>query len=307
MIRAHGDALERVAWGYVDNAPDREDLMQEILMALWRALPRFRGESSLRTFVLQVAHNRSITFATRRRRFEDLPEEGLLPDPAPLVEERLIEAQDRDRLFRAIRRLPEAQRQAVMLHLEGLSQREIAALQETSEGSVGVRLTRARKALLARLVESAVAAAAILITAAALRHAGNPFEAALGLVVGASIGVLWIGRIRLRDREDAGVARTSPGHLAVLESVRRQEVRLAHFIWIVLPLELAFLTPWWVIGSRVHHRSLTDPGSWLTVWLPIVGMVALFVWSLRLRGRARAALRAIARLRDQFNSAERGE
>ena len=155
MIRAHGDALERVVWGYVDNAPDREDLMQEILVALWRALPRFRGESSLRTFVLQVAHNRSITFATRRRRFEDLPEEGLLPDPAPLVEERLIEAQDRDRLFRAIRRLPEAQRQAVMLHLEGLSQREIATLQETSEGNVGVRLTRARKALRALLVEEA--------------------------------------------------------------------------------------------------------------------------------------------------------
>ena len=155
MIRAHGDALERVAWGYVDNAPDREDLMQEILMALWRALPRFRGESSLRTFVLQVAHNRSITFATRRRPFADLPEEGLLPDPAPLVEERLIEQQHRDRLFAAIRRLPEAQRQAVMLHLEGLSQREIAALQETSEGNVGVRLTRARKALRALLVEEA--------------------------------------------------------------------------------------------------------------------------------------------------------
>ena len=155
MIRAHGDALERVVWGYVDNASDREDLMQEILMALWRALPRFRGESSLRTFVLQVAHNRSITFATRRRPFADLPEEGLLPDPAPLVEERLIEQQHRDRLFAAIRRLPEAQRQAVMLHLEGLSQREIAALQETSEGNVGVRLTRARKALRALLVEEA--------------------------------------------------------------------------------------------------------------------------------------------------------
>jgi hypothetical protein len=166
--------------------------------------------------------------------------------------------------------------------------------------------TARRGLLVARLVESAVAGAAILITAAALRHAGNPFEAALGLVVGASIGVLWIGRIRLRDREDAGVAGSSPGHLAVLESVGRQEVRLAHFIWLVLALELAFLTPWWVIGSRVHHRSLTDPGSWLTVWLPIVGMVALFVWSLRLRGRARAALRVIARLRDQFDAPERG-
>ena len=151
VIRAHGDALERVAWGYVDNAPDRDDLMQEILLALWRSLPRFRGESSLRTFVLRVAHNRAITFVTRHRRFEDLPDEGRLPDPAPLAEERLIEEQHRDQLFRAIRRLPEAQRQAVMLQLEGLSQREIAELQETSETNVGVRLTRARKALRALL------------------------------------------------------------------------------------------------------------------------------------------------------------
>ena len=153
VIRAHGDALERVAWGYVDNTPDREDLMQEILLALWRALPRFRGESSLRTFVLRVAHNRGITFALRHRRLEHLPEEGRLADPAPLAEDRLIEEQHRDRLFRAIRRLPEAQRQAVMLRLEGLSQREIAELQDTSEGNVGARLTRARKALRALLAE----------------------------------------------------------------------------------------------------------------------------------------------------------
>lgn len=147
VVREHGDVLERVVWGYVDNAPDRDDLMQEILMALWRALPRFRGESSERTFVLRVAHNRGITFSIRRRRFEGLPEDGQLPDPAPLVEESLIEEQRRDRLFQGIRRLPEAQRQAVMLRLEGLSQREIAELQETSETNVGVRLTRARKSL----------------------------------------------------------------------------------------------------------------------------------------------------------------
>jgi RNA polymerase sigma-70 factor, ECF subfamily len=149
VVRAHGDALERVAWGYVENAADRDDLMQEILMALWRALPRFRGESSLRTFVLRVAHNRAITFSARRRGrlFEDLQKEEVLRDPAPLAEERLIDEQQRDRLFGAIRRLPEAQRQAVMLQLEGLSQREIAELQDTSEDNVGVRLTRARKAL----------------------------------------------------------------------------------------------------------------------------------------------------------------
>src|SRR5205085_9179105 len=112
VIRDHGGLLERVAWGYVNNAHDRDDLMQEILMALWRALPRFRGDSSERTFVLRVAHNRGITFSIRRRRFQGLPEDGQLPDPAPLAEQRLIEEQRRDRLFQGIRRLPEAQRQA---------------------------------------------------------------------------------------------------------------------------------------------------------------------------------------------------
>jgi RNA polymerase sigma-70 factor (ECF subfamily) len=156
VVREHGDALERVAWGYADNTPDREDLMQEILMALWRALPRFRGDSSERTFVLRVAHNRGITFAIRRRRFEELPEEEQLRDPAPQAEERLIAEQRRDRLFQAIRRLPEVQRQAVMLRLEGLSQREIAELQDTTETNVGVRLSRARRALRVLLGEAEV-------------------------------------------------------------------------------------------------------------------------------------------------------
>lgn len=168
-------------------------------------------------------------------------------------------------------------------------------------------LARARlRLLIARVIESAVAAAAILITAAALWHAANPFEAGLGLVVGVAIAALWIQRVRIRDREDAGVAASSPQHLAILERVKRQEIRLAHFIWIVLALELAFLTPWWVIGGRVHHRTFTDPSSWETVWLPIVGMVALLAWSVRLRRRARAELKSVERLRDQYSSPKNG-
>ncbi|MGH7650520.1 MAG: RNA polymerase sigma factor [Gemmatimonadaceae bacterium] len=147
VIREHGDLLDRVAWGYSDNAHDFEDLMQEILLAIWRALPRFRGESSERTFVLRIAHNRGISFSMARRRFSPLPGDEYLSDPTPLAEERLISEQRRDRLFEAIRRLPELYRQAVMLHLEGLSQREIAQAQGTSETNVGARLTRARKAL----------------------------------------------------------------------------------------------------------------------------------------------------------------
>jgi RNA polymerase sigma-70 factor (ECF subfamily) len=56
-------------------------------------------------------------------------------------------------LFDAIRRLPDTQREAVMLQLEGFSQREIAQLQGTNESNAGVRLTRARKTLRALLGE----------------------------------------------------------------------------------------------------------------------------------------------------------
>jgi RNA polymerase sigma factor (sigma-70 family) len=153
VIRDHGEMIARVARGYVDDPHDIDDLWQEILVALWRALPRFRGESSERTFVLRVAHNRGITYSITRRRSEPLIEPDQLPDPAPLAESRVITEQRRERLFEAVRRLPELQRQAVMLQLEGLSGREIAEMQGTTETNVGVRLTRARKALREMLAE----------------------------------------------------------------------------------------------------------------------------------------------------------
>lgn len=153
VIRDHGEMIARVARGYVDDPHDIDDLWQEILVALWRALPRFRGESSERTFVLRVAHNRGITYSISRRRSEPLLETEQLPDPAPLAESRVINEQRRERLFEAVRRLPELQRQAVMLQLEGLSGREIAEMQGTTETNVGVRLTRARKALREMLAE----------------------------------------------------------------------------------------------------------------------------------------------------------
>ena len=91
------------------------------------------------------------------------------------------------------------------------------------------QIARARRGLLvARLIEGAVAGAAILVTAAALRHAGNRLEAGLGLVVGVGIAALWLQRIRLRAREHAAVAESSPKHLTALTRVRLQQIRALH-------------------------------------------------------------------------------
>jgi RNA polymerase sigma-70 factor (ECF subfamily) len=147
IVRLHAEALSRVAWGYVSNAADHDDLMQDILVAIWRALPRFRGDASERTFVFRIAHNRACTHLARRRVHAPLAEGELVPDPAPGPDEVIDRARMRERLVAAVRVLPELQRQAVLLRLEGLSVGEIAVLQETSENNVSVRLSRARERL----------------------------------------------------------------------------------------------------------------------------------------------------------------
>lgn len=147
VIERFGDALSRMAWGYTDNAADHADLLQEILVALWQSLPRFRGDASLWTFVFRVAHNRALSFVGRQRRQRWLPLTETVLDPKPGPDATVERVTERERLLSAVRQLPPPLRQAIMLSLEGASPGDIAAVQGISEGNASVRLTRARKAL----------------------------------------------------------------------------------------------------------------------------------------------------------------
>jgi len=154
LLRRYVRPLQRLAWSYEHDPAAREDLFQEIAMALWTALPRFRGESTERTWVYRVAHNTAISFAAERRRRDgreqggDPPRE---PAAAPAQEGNAIEGQQRDRLWAAVQELPIAERQIIVLHLEGLSAADIQAITGVSAGAVATRLTRTRQRLAARL------------------------------------------------------------------------------------------------------------------------------------------------------------
>jgi RNA polymerase sigma-70 factor (ECF subfamily) len=141
-------ALTRLAASYTRSAGDRDDLLQEIAMSLWRALPSFRGECSERTFVFRIAHNRCITHLSKRRLNVSLDEAEIdVEDPSPNAEAALAEEQERQRLLAAIRDLPAIQREVLVLALEGMGYREIADVVGISESNVGVRLNRARERL----------------------------------------------------------------------------------------------------------------------------------------------------------------
>ena len=154
LLREHGAALERLCALHARDPADRQDLLQEIAFAIWRALPTFRGESSERTFVHSIAHNRALSHRWRQRR-RDVPLDAA-PEPVDpgLDPERLADSADRRaRLERAVRALPLPLRQCVVLRLEGLRDAEIAEVVGISVGNVAVRLTRARRMLRDLLLE----------------------------------------------------------------------------------------------------------------------------------------------------------
>ena len=68
ILVTHAGDVDALVGRYVDDEMDRDDLRQEIAIAVWRAMPRFLGESSERTYVLRIAQNRAISFRLRWKR-----------------------------------------------------------------------------------------------------------------------------------------------------------------------------------------------------------------------------------------------
>jgi RNA polymerase sigma-70 factor (ECF subfamily) len=148
LLAENGPGLARLAASFTNTSSDRDDLLQEIAMAVWRALPGFRGECSARTFLYRIAHNRAIAYLARNRaRFPAAGTEIEAPDPAPDPESGLAREQAAERLRRAVHRLPLLYWQVITLTLEGLGYTEIAEVLGISESNVGVRLSRARQLL----------------------------------------------------------------------------------------------------------------------------------------------------------------
>ena len=147
-MRDYGGALARIAGSYERSPAGREDLVQDMILALVQALPKFRGESAVGTFVYRVATNQALDRLARRTpamiELSDAPE---VADPNPGPERRYRQMDQRERLLAAIRQLPLSLRQVITLVLEGLAHQEIAAILGITENNVGVRANRARTRL----------------------------------------------------------------------------------------------------------------------------------------------------------------
>lgn len=153
VLREFGPMIARIAGNHEADPALREDLLQEISLAVWKALPGFRGEAGLRTFVARVAHNRAVDHLihqSRRRERDAFDDENAVHN-RPHKPERLHEKLD---LAVAMRQLPLGYRQVMGLMLEGFRQAEIAEALGLAENTVAQRQNRARRQLKALLGEA---------------------------------------------------------------------------------------------------------------------------------------------------------
>src|SRR5579862_8520262 len=143
-----GPALVRVASSYERNSALREELVQDMLLAIARALPRLRDKALLKPFVFRIAHNKGVDHVVRHVAsppMDELPEQLALDEGSP--EDELISRQRAERLAAAVRRLDLPYRQVITLLLEDLSYGEIAEALGISLSNVGVRVSRAKAQL----------------------------------------------------------------------------------------------------------------------------------------------------------------
>src|SRR5580704_1813203 len=130
-------------------APDGEEVVQEVFLALFQHLRRGKPRHNLRAWLFQVAHNLALKQRNAMRRIQlkvagpdEATAEKFLVDRSPNPEDQVVSHQRQGRLLGVLRALPEQDRRCLTLRAEGLNYREIAQVLGISLGSVSLSLGR---------------------------------------------------------------------------------------------------------------------------------------------------------------------
>lgn len=153
--RRHGRDVARFVAGYERDLDKRQELLQEVHLALWQSFAGFRGQCSLRTWVYRIAHNtgathiqRSLRTADRERLVLEDVEETVVGDEGVASTERRL---DLERVFALIHRLGPIDREVMLLYLEDLDAVAIGEITGLSASNVATKVHRIKKLLAVQL------------------------------------------------------------------------------------------------------------------------------------------------------------
>jgi len=158
LLRGHLPQIRRFARAFAEVEADADDLAQEALVKVYKSMRLFRYQSAFSTWLYAVVRNAFLDAAKsragRQRGREDALEDRHLRtrSEAPLADESMQAEEEKNRVWRALRRVPPEFRSALVLFdLEGHTYDELAAIEGVAVGTVKSRLFRGR-ALLRKLL-----------------------------------------------------------------------------------------------------------------------------------------------------------
>lgn len=143
-LAEHRGILVKIAHTYAFDRSEREDLIQEICLQLWRSYPSYDHGRRFSTWMYRVALNTAISWLrqTQLRTRHDAPLDAaaeVQAETAPEIDERI------EWVYRFLRTLPSLDRALLLLYLDDRSYREIAEVLGISETNVGTKINRLKQ------------------------------------------------------------------------------------------------------------------------------------------------------------------
>lgn len=149
LVRQNSGRIRRIAMRYADHG-DVEDLVQEILLALWSSFSTFRGDARMETWVYRVALNTALSGVrkkiSRRRGFEKFG--GMFRE-----ESTSMVTDQKDILTDFLASLNEVDASVMMMTLDGMTPKEIEEVLGTSANAITVRINRIKQKYIETYIE----------------------------------------------------------------------------------------------------------------------------------------------------------
>ena len=154
IVTHFSDKIMHLTYSIVSNDAFAEDVVQDVLLRVWRALPAYRGEASISTWIYAITRNTCLTALKRVGHKNSVS----IEEPAVRMQTESLSSPQQSALLsdlpRLLSSLPEKQRQILMLFcMEDKSYEEVALLMNLPVGTVKTYLHRGRKTIASLLQE----------------------------------------------------------------------------------------------------------------------------------------------------------
>ncbi|MGQ1787474.1 MULTISPECIES: RNA polymerase sigma factor [unclassified Saccharicrinis] len=158
LVNVFKDRVINICYSYANNLTDAEDISQEVFVEVFKSLKKFKGDSSLSTWVFRIASNKSLDHIRKQKRIkrgagltsyiEDFKNNDWSAGDMEHPDEDMIQNQRKELLYSGLAKLPARQKEAfVLTQIEGMDQQTVSEIMNTSVKSVESLVMRGRKKL----------------------------------------------------------------------------------------------------------------------------------------------------------------